>query len=155
MTPGKGPYWIGCGDNRYIVKPTTYVNISGEAVLDLVERYDVSVENELIVVLDDVNLPFGKMRLRMKGSSGGHRGLENIIYFLETEEIPRLRIGVGRGVGLPLRAWVLSPFDDKELEKLPFIFDRALEGLHILQDEGPDRAMQVINSFDLPDEEQK
>jgi PTH1 family peptidyl-tRNA hydrolase len=124
----------------------TYVNLSGQAVFDLREHYQLNERDELVVILDDSNLPFGRLRLRMKGGSGGHRGLESIIFNLGTEEFPRLRIGIGRDPSLPLREWVLSPFTEDELRELPGIFERALEGLNILMKMGKGPAMQFLNT---------
>jgi len=149
LKPGKGPYWIGEKGGRFLIKPTTFVNLSGEAVSEIVERFDINILEELIVVLDDANLPFGKLRLRMKGSSGGHKGLESIIFHLESEEIPRLRIGIGKKEGIKMREWVLSPFEEREREALPELFERASTGLDILWKRGRDEAMQFLNTEEV------
>ena len=115
---GPGSFWwtaASSNKNTVLVKPTTFMNRSGEAVLDIVERSNASLEN-LLVVCDDLQLPFGKIRLRRRGGEGGHKGLESIIYHLGTEDFARLRIGIGGGDDP--EQWVeqvLSPFaEDQE-----------------------------------------
>ncbi len=99
LEAGKGDYLIGTsrykGNDVRIVKPLTYMNNSGLAVADIVDRYHLKLD-ELLVVCDDLNLPLGRIRLRPQGSDGGHNGLYSIIYQLQTEEFPRLRCGIGK-----------------------------------------------------------
>ena len=127
---GKGDYLIGekeIGPNRTLfVKPLTYMNNSGLAVLDIVERYSLHA-GELFIVCDDFNIPFGTLRLRMKGSDGGHNGLYSIIYNLGSDEFPRLRCGIGQEnrTGTDMADFVLSPFDDNEITGLPGMVNRA------------------------------
>lgn len=151
LKPGKGSFWIAEKEERFLVKPMTYVNFSGRAVLELKEQFDLNEREELLVLLDDVSLPFGRIRLRMKGGSGGHKGLESIVFLLGSEEVPRLRIGIGKEEGMTLREWVLSPFTEEEWKSLPEIFDRVLEGVNILWERGADQAMEFVNSPDLPE----
>lgn len=144
--PGKGRFFVAETPHFRLIKPTTYMNLSGQVVPDLERVYGPFRPEELLVVLDDAHLPFGTLRLRMKGSSGGHKGLESMIYYLGTEIFPRLRIGVGRPPGrMSLRDWVLSPFTEKEWEVLPVIFAHAYRGVRIFVEEGPQQAMNFIN----------
>jgi len=92
-----GEGFIG-GHKIVLVKPTTYMNLSGEAVRDFVRYYKMAAEDwagQLIVVYDDINLPVGKIRIRERGSAGGHNGMKSILYHLETEDFVRVRVGVG------------------------------------------------------------
>ena len=97
-----------------------------------------------MIVLDDMDIPFGYIRLRKKGGSAGHKGLESIIYHLGTEEFPRLRIGIGKSDGDPVD-YVLSPFTEEEREKLPEILELACDAVELWVSEGIDRAMSVYN----------
>ncbi len=98
-----------------LVKPLTYMNNSGLAVRDVFEKYSPRME-DLVVVLDDFHLPLGTIRIRRRGSSGGHNGLSSIIYHMQTEDFPRLRIGIGKETRSGAVEFVLSPFDDEERE---------------------------------------
>jgi PTH1 family peptidyl-tRNA hydrolase len=152
LAPGKGRYFIGQKGRTYYIKPSTFMNNSGVAVRDIVDRYEVNVSEELLILCDDVNLPFGKLRLRLRGSSGGHRGLESILFQLATEEFPRLRFGVDRAPEIPLRDYVLSSMSSKELERLRDVFHRAEEGLRIYGESGGQDAMNFLNASPDPDE---
>ena len=155
LKPGKGEFYIGSKDKIFVVKPTTYMNNSGVAVRQVVEQHGVDDLQELLIVLDDTNLPLGRMRLRMKGSSGGHRGLESVIYHLGTHEFPRLRFGIGSPPqGVSMRDYVLSPFDDSELEKLKSLFDRAFDGIKLMLEDRFEEAMQLVNTAQQPAEGQ-
>ncbi len=142
--PGKGRYFYGQNARYLLVIPTTYMNESGVAVRQVVDHFGLAPQ-DLLVVLDDVNLPFGTLRLRPRGSDGGHRGLASVLYHLATDEVPRLRIGVGRDPSVPLREYVLSPFTPEERAQLPEIFHRIYEGLEVLRTRGLDQAMNLLN----------
>lgn len=146
--PGRGEFLFAeCPDDTVLVKPLTYMNLSGGVIIDLIEKYSIENFREMIIIFDDVNLPFGKLRLRMKGGSGGHRGLESVIYTIGTDEFPRLRIGVGSSPLPSLREFVLSPFEKSEIEALPAIFEHALMGIKIYREGDTLKAMQFINSW--------
>jgi PTH1 family peptidyl-tRNA hydrolase len=111
----------------FFIKPTTYMNRSGESVAQFVKFFKIK-PSEVLLVYDDLDLPLGVVRLRLKGSSGGHRGVESVIQALGTSEIPRLRVGIGR----PERkeevvSYVLSPFRKEELPTLESALERATE----------------------------
>lgn len=146
--PGKGEFFIGINNNFVLVKPTTFMNLSGIAVKQIIEQFGIEDYNSLIIVLDDADLPFGKLRLKMKGSAGTHNGLASVIMELNTEEVPRLRIGIGKLAGMPLRDYVLSEFSDEEIFKLRAeVFPVAYRGIKIYREESSLKAMNFINSW--------
>lgn len=111
----------------WLVKPLTYMNRSGESVGQLVRYYRLQ-PTDIIVISDDADMAFGKIRYRLEGSSGGQKGLENIFQHLGTETVPRLKIGIGRTTE-SLTDYVLSRFDPAEEEQLPVVTDQAIEEL--------------------------
>ena len=117
------------------MKPMTYMNRSGSAVVEACRRYDLTPEH-LIVICDDVNLTFGTLRLRGRGSDGGNNGLGSIINSLGTVDFARQRIGVGSPeADVDLEDYVLEPFTEEEKEAVPSIIDRACEQLNIFVEE--------------------
>ncbi len=132
-----------------LVKPLLYMNESGIAIKEhLTEEPD-----EFLVICDDLTLPFGRLRLRPKGSDGGHKGLASIIYHLETTEFPRLRIGIDSPLpGKDMAEYVLEPFTPEQMELLPDVLKRATDaGMTVLVD-GLQTAM---NKFNPTEEENK
>ena len=129
-------------------KPQTYMNRSGHAARCMVERFGYSPEN-ILVVFDDVHLPLGKLRLRRRGGPGGHRGMESIIGSLRTEEIPRLRLGVGEvdgeRSGEELVDFVLSTFDADERTEVAEMVERSADAVEVWLQEGAGEAMNRIN----------
>jgi PTH1 family peptidyl-tRNA hydrolase len=113
------------GDKVVLLKPRTYMNLSGSAVREAVSWYKIPLD-ELIVVVDDIDLPFGSIRLRARGGSGGHNGLKSIIAELGTDTFSRMRIGIGRGPGHATRQ-VLSRFTADEERVLPAILQAAAD----------------------------
>jgi PTH1 family peptidyl-tRNA hydrolase len=148
MRPGKGDYMVAESTYAdrcvYLVKPLTYVNSSGIAVSDSLQRYGVSLD-DLLVVCDDCELPFGMVRIRKKGEHGGHRGLESIIYHLQTEGFPRLRIGIGKVSDIDLALYVLSQFEPAEKEALPGVLDEAERAARLFLERGVEVAMSQVN----------
>jgi PTH1 family peptidyl-tRNA hydrolase len=150
---GKGDYLLATvqsgGTPIALVKPLTYMNNSGLAVADLVERYNVE-PRDVLVVCDDFNLPLGKIRLRPKGSDGGHNGLYSIIYQLQTEEFPRLRCGIGTaastGPGFDATSFVLSDFDRNEKPVVRNMVENARDAALCFLSEGVDVAMDRWNA---------
>lgn len=108
------------------IKPMTYVNLSGECAKAVLSQYELPYSS-LLVIVDDLALPVGKMRLRQKGSSGGHRGLNSIIQSLGTIEFPRLRIGIGNCIDPEKASFVLSPFTLEEENILTTVIPKAGE----------------------------
>jgi peptidyl-tRNA hydrolase, PTH1 family len=132
-----------------LAKPQTYMNRSGYAARCFVERYELDPAH-VLVIYDEVNLPFGKLRLRRSGSPAGHRGLESILENLRTAEVPRLRLGVappaeGRPPGEDLAAFVLSPFEEGEREEAEAMIRRAADAVELWLKEGPEAAMAKFN----------
>lgn len=131
------------GDRFVLVMPQTYMNESGVTVREVVRWYKVPHDHVMIVV-DDLDLPFGQIRLRARGSAGGHNGLKSIFGLLGTQEIPRLRIGIGRGPG-EARAHVLARFSKDEEAHLPAIIAAAADVVERWADSGMVDAMNVAN----------
>jgi PTH1 family peptidyl-tRNA hydrolase len=148
LGPGKGEYSVGkgvyLGKNVYLVRPLTYMNESGIAVSDAVAKHRVPL-SDMLVVCDDCELPFGMTRLRAKGSDGGHRGLESIIYRLKTEEFPRLRIGIGKVPAADLTDYVLTDFLPEERGRLPEVLTEAERAAKLFLELGIDKAMSMVN----------
>ena len=115
------------GQKLILVKPQTFMNNSGQAVSALMRFYKLPLEN-LLVIYDDVDLDFEVLRLRANGSSSGQKGMNSIIQQLGSEEIPRLRVGIGRPPGsMPTPNYVLQRFSKGQEEVLPFVIDRAVD----------------------------
>lgn len=128
-----------------LAMPLTMMNASGAAVLRLCHLYALRPE-DLIVVVDDINLELGKLRLRRGGSEGGHRGLRSITEALGTQDYPRLRIGVGAPPnGMDARTWVLSPFARAERETAEEAVARACKCVEMAVTEGLESAMNAFN----------
>ncbi len=128
-----------------LVKPQTYMNLSGQAVAALVRFYKVPLEN-LIVAHDDVDLPFDTIRMRPGGGSAGQKGVNSIIERLGSQEFPRLRMGVGRPPGqMDAAAYVLQTFQKDERDLLPEFLDRAVEALDCFLGNDLDTAMNRFN----------
>jgi len=135
------------GGRRVILaKPQTFMNDSGEAVRALMKRSNLTPA-DLLVIADDLDLPFGRPRLRGEGSSGGQRGIQSIINQLGTNQFPRLRVGIGRPPpGVDPIDYVLTPFNAAEAAELPALLDRVVHGVDVLLAEGLDAAMNVVNA---------
>lgn len=133
------------GHRVFFMKPCTYMNSSGEAVADAMEFYKIPIER-VIIVFDDISLPVGKMRIRTKGSAGGHNGLKSIIYLTGSDRFPRIKIGIGqKPEGWDLADWVLSKFSDEELKTLSGLFGNAEEALKLIMDGKAEEAMGKFN----------
>jgi len=151
---GKGDYLVAIGSFKKneigVAKPLTYMNNSGEAVADIIERFAVPL-NQLLIVCDDFQLPLGTLRLRPGGSDGGHNGLASIIYQLQTDEFPRLRCGIG-GETIPkdksfMKDFVLDQFSNVELPLVNTLRDKAKEACKSFVEHGVDKTMNVYNRF--------
>ena len=128
------------------LKPQTFMNLSGEAVREAAAFYHIKPAN-IIVIYDDVTLDVGRLRVRGKGSDGGHNGMKSIIYQLNSNEFPRVRIGVGKKPHpeYDLASWVLSAFPEAELSMLTQAFDRVEKGVELLVKGDLSAAMQTLN----------
>ncbi|MDT7605191.1 MAG: peptidyl-tRNA hydrolase, family [Acidobacteriota bacterium] len=129
-----------------LAKPQTYMNLSGESVACLVKKRELKPSSELIVVSDDLALPFGTIRLRARGSAGGHNGLKSIISALKTEDFMRLRIGIQPAHPLSdTRAFVLERFPQAARGEVEKILERATDALRAVLRDGIDKAMALHN----------
>ncbi len=134
------------GKSVLLMKPTTYMNLSGEAVGQAARFYKIPPER-VLVISDDVALPQGKLRVRRSGSAGGHNGLKNIIAHLGSDQFPRVKVGVG---GKPhpdsdMADWVLSPFTGQDRKAMEEAITRAADAVTLLLDKGVDQAMARFN----------
>ena len=116
--------------NFILIKPLSFMNNSGICALKIVKFFKIKLEN-VVVLYDDINLPIGRVRSRLKGSNGGHNGIKNIIKHLGSEKIKRIRIGVDNDMDIPLSKWVLSPFEKKELIELEEVFEKVNDVLNL------------------------
>lgn len=128
-----------------LAKPQTYMNLSGQAVGALMRFYKVPLE-QMLIVYDDVDLPFGSLRMRPTGGSAGQKGMASIIEGIGSQDFPRLRIGIGRPPGrMDAAAYVLQDFSRQETEELPQVLDRAVEAVLIFVTYGITEAMNRFN----------
>lgn len=134
------------GEKVLLMKPQTYMNLSGEAVAQAARFYRVPPER-VIVVSDEMALPIGKLRVRRKGSAGGHNGLKSVIACLGSEEFPRIRLGVGAPPhpDYDTADWVLSTFKNQDAEDMARAARRAAEAVECYITQGPDRTMNLFN----------
>lgn len=134
------------GEKVLLMKPQTFMNLSGEAVGQAARFYKVPPER-VLVVSDEISLPLGRLRVRPKGSAGGHNGLKSIIAALGSDAFPRIRIGVGAPPhpDFDMADWVLSVFRNQDLEDMLAAADRAAEAVITYISDGPERAMNRFN----------
>ena len=138
-----------------LLKPSTYMNLSGKAVRYWMNELNIPVEN-LLVISDDLNIPFGTLRLRKNGSAGGHNGLTNINELIGTQDYARIRVGIGNGFGKGHQIdYVLGNLSEEELKEMDGISKRVIDGIKAWATIGADRAMNVINTRPKVEENQK
>ena len=136
-----------------LVKPQTYMNLSGESIGELVSYDKVDEEQELLVIYDDVSLDVGQLRIRRKGSAGGHNGIKDIIRHLGTDVFPRIKIGVGeKPKGYDLADYVLGHFSREEREMMEEGYQKAAEAVEMILAGELDEAMNVFNRKAKPKE---
>lgn len=143
-----GPATVG-NEKFYLLKPYTFMNLSGLSVLEAVKYRNIEPEN-ILVIFDDAALPFGRLRLREKGSAGGQKGMVSILGALRTLEVPRLRVGIGApepGVAMP--DWVLARMSKEQKSLFGEIEAAVCEGVTIWLEQGMQKAMAFVNSFRL------
>lgn len=134
------------GRKLTLLKPSTYMNLSGNAVRYWMNKLNIPVENTL-VICDDLNLPFGTLRMRKKGSDGGHNGLKNIQELLGTQDYPRIRIGIGNNFQKGGQVnFVIGSMTDEEKAAMPEICKSVISGIKDFVTIGPDRAMNIFNT---------
>ncbi len=140
---GKG---IIGGQKVILVKPQTYMNLSGESVRSIVDYYKIDEESELLVIYDDVSLGVGQLRIRKKGSAGGHNGIKNIIAQLGTSVFARIKVGVGeKPKQYDLADYVLGHFSKEEKELMEDGYKRAAEAVELIVQDEIDEAMNRFN----------
>lgn len=140
---GKG---IIQGQKVILAKPQTYMNLSGESIRSLVDYYKIDEENELLVIYDDISLDVGQLRIRAKGSAGGHNGIKNIIAHLGTQVFPRIKVGVGeKPKGYDLADYVLGHFSKAEKERMDEGYDSAVRAAELIVSGEITEAMNEFN----------
>ncbi len=149
----RASFWakaVVAGKEAVLAKPQTFMNLSGEAVAELREEFSVPVES-IIVAHDDCDLPFGRLRLRKNGGSGGHRGIDSIIQCLGSRDFQRVRLGVGRPSPLSSEdtaSYVLAPFSPDEAHGADEMLKRGVASIESIVAEGIDAAMNRFNSLE-------
>ena len=135
------------GEDIILLKPTTYMNNSGQAVVEAMNFYKIPPEN-VILIFDDISLDVGKMRIRRKGSHGGQNGVKNIIYLSGKDTFPRIKVGIGKKPhpDYDLAAWVLSKFTGDEIKLIDKMADNCCEAIKYIIDGNVDKAMNLFNS---------
>ncbi len=129
-----------------LLKPSTYMNLSGKAVRYWMTELKIPVEN-LLVISDDLNIPFGTLRLRKNGSAGGHNGLTNINELIGTQEYARIRVGIGNDFGRGQQVdYVLGELSKEESEMMPEVSKRVIDGVKAWAMMGADKAMNMVNT---------
>lgn len=133
------------GERVILLKPSTFMNLSGISICEAASFYKIPVEN-IIVVYDDISIDFGRIRIRPSGSDGGHNGMKSIIYQLGRDDFPRIRVGIG-GPDRSLSSYVLGRFREEEAKSLPEIVEVACEAIFETIENGVQSAMNKYNSF--------
>ncbi len=134
------------GEKVLLVKPQTFMNLSGESIGAILNFYKVEPETNLIVIYDDISLEPGRLRIRKKGSAGGHNGIKNIIAHTGTQEFLRIKVGVGeKPQGWDLADYVLGRFSKEDREKVEDAYERAVEAVSYMVKGETDKAMNLFN----------
>lgn len=131
-------------DDYILIKPTTYMNLSGEAVRAVADYYKISM-NDILIVYDDLSINLGKIRFRQNGSDGGHNGIKSIIQHLGTKEVSRLKIGIGPQPNIPSEVFVLQNFSKDELDILKNTLTKATDGIQCYFQDGITAAQNKFN----------
>lgn len=137
-----------CGETRcLLLKPETFMNLSGQAVTEAMQFYQIPPERT-IIIYDDITLPVGGLRIRKKGSDGGHNGIKNIIYLSGSDQFPRIRVGIGKKPhpDYPLADWVLSAFSEEEWGVLAETAKKVTGALELMLKGQTDKAMNQFNN---------
>ena len=117
------------GEKTILLKPVTYMNLSGESVIKVMTFYKID-PSDILVISDDLDSPLGRIRLRAKGSAGGHNGHKNIALHIKTEEYKRIKLGIDRSNVIPVIDWVLKKFTKDELNELDTVFDKVSDAIY-------------------------
>jgi PTH1 family peptidyl-tRNA hydrolase len=139
-----------------LAKPETFMNLSGMSVRELVAEHEIRPEADLIVIYDELDLPWGAIRIRQRGSSAGHNGMESVIGELGTQEFLRIRLGVApdRKVADGM-TYLLAPFRKVQLKQVDEVIDKAAEAVNVILKEGPAAAMNRFNRKAEPEEDER
>lgn len=132
------------GAEAVLAEPLTYMNRSGQAVYQLIQRFGIAPEN-LVVIHDDIDMPAGRLKIRMGGSSGGHRGIDSIIERIATKDFVRVKIGVGRDPEIPPEEYVLKKFAKSEQPVVREAVSRAADAVEAILSDGVQAAMNRFN----------
>ncbi len=116
-------------EKTILLKPVTYMNLSGESVIKVMNFYKID-SNDILVISDDLDSPLGRIRLRAKGSAGGHNGHKNIVQHIGTENYKRIKLGIDRSDVIPVIDWVLKKFTKEELKELEPVFDKVSKAIY-------------------------
>lgn len=144
----KGIYGSGYieGNKVVLIKPQTYMNLSGESVREFIDYYKVDPETELIVIYDDIDLEVGQLRIRKKGSAGGHNGIKNIIAHLGTQNFNRIKVGVGeKPRGMDLADYVLGHFSKADRVMVDEALNHTVAAVELMVTKDVDVAMNIYN----------
>lgn len=144
----KGMFGVGniAGEKIILLKPLTYMNLSGESIRPIMDYYDIESE-DLVVIYDDLDLPVGKVRLRQKGSSGGHNGIKSTIQHVGTEKFNRIRVGIDRPKnGMKVTDYVLGKFTKEEMETLETIIKKCSDAC---AEWAKEPFLQVMNKYNI------
>lgn len=134
------------GQKIILVKPQTYMNNSGEAVREITDYYKVDVTSELIIIYDDISLDVGMLRIRDKGSAGGHNGIKSIISHLGTQEFLRVKVGVGEKLPqMDLADYVLGHFSAEDKDKMKDAYGNVYEAIRLMMADDTEKAMNIYN----------
>ncbi len=136
--------FVNNGEEYLLIKPTTFMNLSGEAVRAVSDYYKIAV-NDILIVFDDITLDIGKIRFRPNGSDGGHNGIKSVIQHLGTKDVARLKIGIGPQPSIPSEVYVLQNFSQDELDTLKTTLSRAKDGIACYFTEGMQTAQNKFN----------
>lgn len=135
------------GEKVLLVKPQTYMNLSGESIAEILNYYKVDAEEDFLVVFDDISLAPGNIRIRKKGSAGGHNGIKNIIAMTGTQNFKRIKVGVGeKPKGWDLADYVLGRFSDEDRKKVNDAIEDAIGAVSIILRGETDQAMNCYNA---------
>ena len=135
------------GQKVILLKPQTFMNLSGESIRAALDFYKIDEKDELIVIYDDISLPPGQLRIRKKGSAGGHNGIKNIIAHLGHDTFMRIKVGVGeKPAGYDLADYVLGHFSKDDRAIMEDAFKEATEAVKMMITDGPDAAMNAFNN---------
>jgi peptidyl-tRNA hydrolase, PTH1 family len=135
---------FGVGADLVVVKPNTFMNLSGGPVVRLMRLQGLNPE-ALLLVHDDLDMDFGKIRIRFNGRDGGHKGVRSVMTTVGSSQFFRLKVGIGRSPHIPPEEYVLSPFSTAEAKELPEVLDRAVDALHMFMFDSEARAMSIFN----------